>query len=114
MVDLVSKVTIPVLREDSGIDMDPQNWFQKFTIPDAFKDATVIFRDAVASLKVIGFAVALAATAIYFIGLYIAKDPQRRSEYKSRVLNLYILIMVLFGGLGIADLLYDIAVMIGT
>ena len=57
---------------------------------------------------------ALAATAIYFIGLYMAKDPQRRSEYKSRVLNLYILIMVLFGGLGIADLLYDIAVMIGT
>ena len=44
----------------------------------------------------------------------MAKDPQRRSEYKSRVLNLYILIMVLFGGLGIADLLYDIAVMIGT
>lgn len=114
MVDLISKVTIPILRESSGIDMDPQNWFQKFTIPEAFKDATVIFRDAVASLKVIGFSVAFAATAIYFIGLYMIKDPRIRSEYKHRVMSLYILVMVLFGGMGIADLLYDIAVMIGT
>ena len=96
------------------MDMDPQNWFRKFTLPSGFEEALAILRDAVASLKVIGFSVAFAATTLYIIGYYMSGTPQKRAEYKERVLKLYLLVMVLFGGLGIADVLYDIAVLIGS
>lgn len=112
---MLPRVLAPILNvESESIDMDPQNWFNKFSIPNGFESAIAIFKDAVSSLKVVGFSVAFAATTIYLVGYLISGTPQKRAEYKSKVMTLYILVMVLFGGLGLADLLYDIAVMIGS
>ena len=105
-MEVLPRVLTPILNVES-IDMNPQNWFNKFSIPSGFESAIAI-------LKVVGFSVAYAATTIYLVGYLISGTPQKRAEYKSKVMTLYILVMVLFGGLGLADLLYDIAVMIGS
>lgn len=112
-MEVLPRVLTPILNVES-IDMNPQNWFNKFSIPSGFESAIAIFKDAVSSLKVVGFSVAFAATTIYLVGYLISGTPQKRAEYKSKVMTLYILVMVLFGGLGLVDLLYDIAVMIGS
>lgn len=96
-----------------GIDDDPQHWFKSFYLADGLENFLSVLKDGVASLKLIGFSVAFAATAAYITGYLISNSPQKREDYKSRVLVLYMLVMLLFGGLAVADILYDVAKAIG-
>lgn len=111
---MIGRTYIPVHHfEMTGDEMDPQYWFSRFTFDEGLNGAIAVLKDAVSSLKLIGFSVAFAATTIYICGYILSGSPQKRAEYKNRVTSLYVLVVVLFGGLGLADLLYDIAVAIG-
>ena len=105
-----------------GVDIgdSPMNNFRSFWFTgnesgaNGVNNVLNILAGLIGNLRVLGFALALTFSVILIIRFFITPVPQRREFMKSRIITLYVLVILLGAALAIMDIFFDIAKSIGT